>query len=104
MTGQFVVLLEQGVALMGIGMGFVFAFLCILVFSMGGMSKAVQALNKIFPEEVKVVEKPANVQMFHRMRLLLLQLLLLKLADKFLLLRKDIYYGKKTYQSYGYLL
>ena len=60
MTGQFIVLLEQGLALMGIGMGFVFAFLTIMVFTMGGMSKAVQAQNKIFPEEVKVVEKPGK--------------------------------------------
>ena len=60
MTGQFMVLVEEGFALMGIGMGFVFAFLCILVFSMGGMSWAVQLLNKIFPEEVNVVTKPGK--------------------------------------------
>lgn len=60
MTEQFIQLLEQGFALMGIGMGFVFAFLCILVVTMVGMSKTVQALNKIFPEDVKVVAKPGK--------------------------------------------
>ncbi len=60
MNGEFLVLLEQGFTLMGIGMGFVFAFLVVLVFTMGGMSKTVQFLNKLFPEEVKVVEKPGK--------------------------------------------
>ncbi len=60
MTGQFIQILEQGLALMGIGMGFVFSFLLILVFTMGGMSKAVLALNKLFPEEVKVAAKPGK--------------------------------------------
>ena len=60
MNGEFLVLLEQGFTLMGIGMGFVFSFLVVLVFTMGGMSKAVQFLNKLFPEEVKVIEKPGK--------------------------------------------
>lgn len=60
MTGQWIQVFEQGLALMGIGMGFVFSFLLILVFTMGGMSKAVLALNKLFPEEVNVAVKPGK--------------------------------------------
>lgn len=60
MIGHFLALLEEGMVLMGIGMGFVFAFLTILVLTMGGMSWVVKQLNKIFPEEVKIVEKPGK--------------------------------------------
>ena len=61
MIGHFLALLEEGMVLMGIGMGFVFAFLAILVLTMGGMSWVVkQFLNKLFPEEVKIVEKPGK--------------------------------------------
>lgn len=60
MTGQCIQLFEQGLALMGIGMGFVFAFLVIMIYSMNGMSKAVSALNELFPEEVKVAVKPGK--------------------------------------------
>lgn len=57
MMEQFTLHLEQGMILLGIGMGVVFSFLCILVFSMNGMSMIVGLLNKLFPEEVEVVEK-----------------------------------------------
>lgn len=46
-----------GLTLMGLGMGFVLSFLCILIAGMFGMSAVVGYLNKIFPEKVEVVEK-----------------------------------------------
>ena len=42
--------LENGLLLLVIGMGFVLCFLTILIFSMSIMSKVVLWLNKIFPE------------------------------------------------------
>ena len=42
--------LGNGLALLALGMGFVLAFLCILIFLMTLMSKIVLCLNKIFPE------------------------------------------------------
>lgn len=54
---QFILHLKEGLVLLGIGMGVVFSFLCILVFAMHGMSAIVQWLNKLFPEAVEVVEK-----------------------------------------------
>lgn len=57
MMEQFTLHLEEGLILLGIGMGVVFSFLCILVMAMKGMSVTVQWLNKIFPEEIEVVEK-----------------------------------------------
>lgn len=60
MTGQFMQLLNTGMVLLGIGMGFVFAFLVIMVWTMNGMSWAVKQLNKIFPEEVEIIEKPGK--------------------------------------------
>lgn len=53
-------LIVEGLMIMLIGIFFVMAFLCILVFSMGIMSKVVAYLNKIFPEQVYVVEKPSK--------------------------------------------
>lgn len=49
--------LIQGLTLMGIGMGFVLTFLCILIAAMNIMSAFVGYLNKIFPEKVEVTEK-----------------------------------------------
>lgn len=49
-----------GLQMMGIGMGFVLCFLCILIFSMMIMSKVVGYLNKIFPEAVEEVKKAAK--------------------------------------------
>lgn len=60
MMDNFMQLLNTGLILMGIGMGFVFAFLAIMVWTMDGMSWVVRLLNKFFPEEVKVVEKPGK--------------------------------------------
>lgn len=60
MNPQSIQLLTQGLGLMGIGMGFVFSFLVIMIFSMGGMAKIIKVLNELFPEEVKVAEKPGK--------------------------------------------
>lgn len=49
--------LMEGLVLLGLGMGFVLSFLCILIAGMFGMSAVVGYLNKIFPEKVEVVEK-----------------------------------------------
>ncbi|MBS6603202.1 MAG: OadG family protein [Brachyspira sp.] len=57
MMEQFTLHLEEGLVLLGIGMGVVFGFLCVMVFAMNGMSLVVQWLNKLFPEAVEVVEK-----------------------------------------------
>ena len=54
--------LENGLALLLIGMGAVLAFLTVLIFFMRIMSKVVGWLNKIFPEateEVKSAVKKA---------------------------------------------
>lgn len=53
-------LLGEGLIIMLMGVCFVMAFLCILVFSMGIMSKVVVYLNKLFPEQVFVLEKPSK--------------------------------------------
>ena len=50
-------ILEIGMALMIIGIGFVLAFLWLMIIFMGWMSKAVAYLNKIFPEPVEEVKK-----------------------------------------------
>lgn len=52
--------LTMGLTLMAMGMGFVLCFLCILIFSMQGMSAIVRYLNELFPEQVEVVEKKSN--------------------------------------------
>lgn len=46
-----------GFTLMGIGMGTVLLFLCVLIGSMRIMSMIVLYLNKIFPEKVETVQK-----------------------------------------------
>lgn len=50
---------EEGITIMVIGMGVVFAFLVLLVFAMQMMSAVVTKLNVMFPE--KVVE-PVGVK------------------------------------------
>ncbi len=52
--------LISGLTLMGLGMGFVLSFLCILIAGMFGMSAVVGYLNKIFPEKVEIVEKKST--------------------------------------------
>ncbi len=52
--------LENGLALLLIGMGTVLAFLAVLIFAMGIMSKVVGWLNKIFPEAVEEVKSTAK--------------------------------------------
>lgn len=51
---------ENGLALLLIGMGTVLAFLMVLIFAMGIMSKIVGWLNKIFPEAVEEVKSTAK--------------------------------------------
>ena len=51
---------ENGLALLLIGMGTVLAFLMVLIFAMGIMSKIVGWLNKIFPEAVAEVKSTAK--------------------------------------------
>lgn len=46
-----------GFTLMGIGMGTVLLFLCVLIGSMRIMSTIVLYLSKIFPEKVETVQK-----------------------------------------------
>ncbi len=55
--------LENGLVILGMGMGFVLCFLAILIFVMGILKQVVAYLNKIFPEaveEVKTSVKKAN--------------------------------------------
>ena len=52
--------LENGLALLLIGMGFVLAFFMLLIVGMIIMSKVVQWLNKLFPEAVEEVKTAAK--------------------------------------------
>ena len=52
--------LENGLALLAIGMGFVLSFLCLLIMGMMIMSKVVQYLNKVFPEAVEEIKTTAQ--------------------------------------------
>lgn len=52
--------LENGLALLLIGMGTVLAFLTLLIIAMSIMSKVVGWLNKIFPEAVEEVKSAAK--------------------------------------------
>ena len=53
-------LLGEGLFIMLLGVGFVMAFLCIMIIGMVVMAKVVGYLNKLFPEQVFVVEKPSK--------------------------------------------
>lgn len=48
--------LNNGLALLVIGMGFVLSFLILLIFGMMIMSKIVLWLNKLFPEAIEEVK------------------------------------------------
>ncbi len=52
--------IEDGLALLAIGMGFVLAFLALLIICMILMSKIVLWLNKLFPETVEEVKTAAK--------------------------------------------
>ena len=52
----------EGLSLLGLGMGFVLSFLCILIVSMIIMSKIVRYLNTVFPEVVEVTDKKSVVK------------------------------------------
>ena len=52
--------LIEGLSAMVIGMGTVLLFLCLMIFSMSIMSKAVSKLNEIFPEAVPAVSGAKN--------------------------------------------
>lgn len=45
-------MLEDGLIVTVVGIGVVFLFLTLLVFSMNVMAKAINVINKFFPEEV----------------------------------------------------
>ena len=49
---ETVSLLEDGIIILCIGMGGVFAFLVIMVWSMNIMSVVIKKINNIFPEEI----------------------------------------------------
>ena len=51
---------NEGLAVMLIGMGTVFIFLCIMIFAMNCMSKAVAKINTIWPETVPKVAGSAK--------------------------------------------
>lgn len=55
-------MLNEGLILMGVGTGTVFAFLVVLWFAVTVMSNFVLYLNKIFPEQTQtaVAAKPAT--------------------------------------------
>ena len=50
-------LINQGLFLMVIGMGSVFAFLTVMLFAMNICSKLIAVLNKYFPEEKEEPKK-----------------------------------------------
>jgi len=55
-------ILNEGFAMMLVGMGTVLVFLCILICSMFVMSAAVKKINEIFPEPVAATSGAKKVQ------------------------------------------
>lgn len=49
-------LANNGLVLLGMGMGVVLAFLSIMIFTMGIMSKIICYLNKLYPEAVEEIK------------------------------------------------
>lgn len=60
MSENLITMLEDGSVILMLGMGFVLAFLCILVFAMTIMSKVVCYLNKLYPEKVVELDKQSK--------------------------------------------
>lgn len=52
--------LENGLVILGMGMGFVLCFLVILIFAMLLLKQVVTYLNKLFPEAVEEVKSTAK--------------------------------------------
>ncbi len=52
--------LENGLIILGMGVGFVLAFLTVMIIAMGIMQKVITYLNKIFPEAVEEVKTAAK--------------------------------------------
>ena len=50
-------MLNEGIRLMLMGMGTVFSFLVVLLFSVSIMGCIVKKLNEIFPEQIAAVQK-----------------------------------------------
>ncbi len=50
-------ILEDGIIILCIGMGVVFTFLVLLVYSMNLMAYVIKKINAIFPEELPVENK-----------------------------------------------
>ena len=55
--------LIEGLSILGLGMGFVLSFLCVMIASMFVMSKVVRYLNTIFPEAVEAADKKSVVKL-----------------------------------------
>ena len=55
-------LLTEGMTIMCIGITVVLTFLCVLIIAMNIMSKVVGYLNKIFPEQIIVLDKPSKIK------------------------------------------
>ncbi|MDD3236855.1 MAG: OadG family protein [Candidatus Gastranaerophilales bacterium] len=53
-------MLKEGLVLMCTGMGTVFMFLVLMIFTMMGMEHVVKWLNKIMPEEVEEIKPKKN--------------------------------------------
>ena len=53
-------LIAEGLTIMCIGVFVVLTFLCLMILAMNVMSVVIGYLNKIFPEQVIVVEKPSK--------------------------------------------
>ena len=51
----------EGLTILGIGMGFVLSFLCIMIVAMTIMSRIVGYLNGIFPEVVETTERKSVI-------------------------------------------
>lgn len=60
MSEHLITVLEEGSVILMLGIGFVLAFLCILVFAMQIMSKVIGVLNKYYPEKIVEQGKPSK--------------------------------------------